>query len=590
MKKLFASIILILFSSLLWGQNYQVVGPIADKGGQVYNVKAYGATGDGVTDDYECISAAHTAATVAGGVVFFPPGTYRIATNITFNSNVTAAFANSAKFSIDAAVTLTLNGSIDAGLDQVFSGSGSVALSKVKEVYPQWWGAVADQITDDQPAIQAAIDAVGGGGIVSIGQGVYIIGSPIILGNGKGLIGAGGRHTVLKAGNSFNAEAGHAIVQNFLGAGDPAIDDSHAPYVRVEGIYFDNTISNDSAVMLWLVGINETSWVKDVSFKVADGTTLKGALWVQSAYYGAQNYTVESVTTYGATGRFIDTGIYLMGSNITFNKCNVLGHLHSGTPKSNPIKISNYIYANLSNLWVEGTPGGDTASIYLRNVAGGTIVLQNSATSSVDADSARAIEVDVDSNNGRQSRYEISNFALKDSWSTYVYLKKYDGQVEDITKTSLGIIYELSGISLFNNLNRLWKGNYTEDSLLSAKASIVPTGKTSNIVPYTARESMPATDSGSTWTSSVVLNYTYLWEIVIRLSGSGGTVQRFYKVFVSNYYTSPQYNVNVTDLGGTTATATFDVDITEGYTKHKLIVTIGGGVAVSGDLVYRRLN
>jgi hypothetical protein len=67
------------------------------------NVKAYGAVGDGTTDDTTAIGAAITAAT-EGGIVFFPPGHYVISTlsvtkNITLkgagwwnNSNV--AFGN----------------------------------------------------------------------------------------------------------------------------------------------------------------------------------------------------------------------------------------------------------------------------------------------------------------------------------------------------------------------------------------------------------------------------------------------------------------------------------------------------------------
>lgn len=45
----------------------------------LFNVKdtVYGATGDGTTDDGPAIQAAITAAAVAGGIVFFPAGTYR---------------------------------------------------------------------------------------------------------------------------------------------------------------------------------------------------------------------------------------------------------------------------------------------------------------------------------------------------------------------------------------------------------------------------------------------------------------------------------------------------------------------------------
>jgi len=48
----------------------------------VFNVKTYGAAGDGATDDAVAIQAADTAASAVGGVVYFPPGTYLSSTTL----------------------------------------------------------------------------------------------------------------------------------------------------------------------------------------------------------------------------------------------------------------------------------------------------------------------------------------------------------------------------------------------------------------------------------------------------------------------------------------------------------------------------
>lgn len=57
------------------------------------NVKdpAYGATGDGVTDDSAAIQAALTAGTTSGGTVFFPSGTYLVNTPLTVDTGTSWA-------------------------------------------------------------------------------------------------------------------------------------------------------------------------------------------------------------------------------------------------------------------------------------------------------------------------------------------------------------------------------------------------------------------------------------------------------------------------------------------------------------------
>lgn len=67
-----------------------ILAGLQDKGGQVYNVMAYGATGDGSTDDTSAINAAITAARSVPGIVFFPPGNFSVSSiNMTLTTGVT---------------------------------------------------------------------------------------------------------------------------------------------------------------------------------------------------------------------------------------------------------------------------------------------------------------------------------------------------------------------------------------------------------------------------------------------------------------------------------------------------------------------
>jgi hypothetical protein len=62
----------------------KVNAAIASVSSQVYNVRDFGAVGNGVADDRAAIQAAINAASAAGGgTVFLPPGTYAIATRNT---------------------------------------------------------------------------------------------------------------------------------------------------------------------------------------------------------------------------------------------------------------------------------------------------------------------------------------------------------------------------------------------------------------------------------------------------------------------------------------------------------------------------
>lgn len=81
-----------LDSSSLLPANYfgnPLTAPLTDKGSQVFNVKAYGATGDGMTNDTAAIQTAIDAAAPQKGTVFLPAGTYLVNSPLTITSGVT---------------------------------------------------------------------------------------------------------------------------------------------------------------------------------------------------------------------------------------------------------------------------------------------------------------------------------------------------------------------------------------------------------------------------------------------------------------------------------------------------------------------
>jgi hypothetical protein len=62
--------------------------PLWDRGGAVFNVRAYGAKGD-LSDDTAAVQAAIDAASAVAGVVYFPPGRYYITAPLRINFGIT---------------------------------------------------------------------------------------------------------------------------------------------------------------------------------------------------------------------------------------------------------------------------------------------------------------------------------------------------------------------------------------------------------------------------------------------------------------------------------------------------------------------
>ena len=76
-------------------------------------------------------------------------------------------------YDIDPDATLTFNSDFVAPRKSIFIGGGTVVFTKTSTVFPEWFGAVRDGLTDCTTAINKAIQSLKGGGIVSLASGKW---------------------------------------------------------------------------------------------------------------------------------------------------------------------------------------------------------------------------------------------------------------------------------------------------------------------------------------------------------------------------------------------------------------------------------
>lgn len=89
-------------------------------------------------------------------------------TNLTIPSNIRLRFKDGGKLSPASGITLTINGSIEAGLYQIFDGSGTITSDGYRSniVYPEWFGAMADGTTDDTESYNKSLTFLPNGGTI----------------------------------------------------------------------------------------------------------------------------------------------------------------------------------------------------------------------------------------------------------------------------------------------------------------------------------------------------------------------------------------------------------------------------------------
>ena len=90
---------------------------------------------------YETLATALTTIGSSGVTLTIPAGTITVSSNVTVGNNIALRVFNGGQFSVNSGVTLTINGPVEAGPCQVFTGSGTIALGGVSNIYDVWFAS-----------------------------------------------------------------------------------------------------------------------------------------------------------------------------------------------------------------------------------------------------------------------------------------------------------------------------------------------------------------------------------------------------------------------------------------------------------------
>lgn len=125
-----------------------------------------------------------------------------VGSNKTIETHITLEPKNGGKLDIQTGVVVTMKGSVLAPLVKwiQLNGTGVINFQNrfMPYVVPQWWGAKADGVTDDDEAIQAALDAATDGIPVYFPAGTYLFDTTLLLPEKCQMIGDGIPLTILK--------------------------------------------------------------------------------------------------------------------------------------------------------------------------------------------------------------------------------------------------------------------------------------------------------------------------------------------------------------------------------------------------------
>lgn len=150
----------------------------ADRAGDSKNVKEFGVVADGTTDDY-----ARLVVALAASNVLRITGVIRIGTNLTIPAANVLIFEKGGKLKPSSGVKIIVNGEIQAGRFEIFDYTaggkcclGIFTVAKTTFVFPEWYGASANNSTNNDTAFSRIFDTSFNAGVENY--------QPVILATG----------------------------------------------------------------------------------------------------------------------------------------------------------------------------------------------------------------------------------------------------------------------------------------------------------------------------------------------------------------------------------------------------------------------
>jgi hypothetical protein len=142
----------------------------------IYVLSNY-AKGDGVTDDSAAINDLINQIGDKFAVIAVNEGTYFLNQIVHFPQNIELWFLQGGKLSPAMGVDFTIDGPIEAGVFQIFTGDGTVVGMDTQYHMVAWWGVKGDGITDETDLVQKVIDATIAAGRKAIyfHKGTYVV-------------------------------------------------------------------------------------------------------------------------------------------------------------------------------------------------------------------------------------------------------------------------------------------------------------------------------------------------------------------------------------------------------------------------------